>query len=201
MCSLVTKEIVIYYWNRHSRVYAAFIDALKAFDRISYDCLFGILIKRVIPLIIIRTIMDMYDRQESRAMWDNKYGHYFKCINGVHQGGVVSPLMFNVYMDELIKEMQSAGIGCYVGHEYFGCVSYADMKILCPSFKGLQQMIEICERFKEKYNVKYNAKKSMCMVYDQFVDRSVQFNDSINIMLNRSRLTWSNCVKHLGNYI
>ncbi len=54
-------------------------------------------------------------------------------------------------MDEFIKELQSAGIGCYVGHEYFGCVSYADdMKLLCPSIKGLQQMIEICERFGEK---------------------------------------------------
>ncbi len=62
------------------------------------------------------------------------------------------------------------------------------MKLLCPSIKGLQQMIEMCKRFGEKYSVKYNAKKSMCMVYDQFVDRSAQFNDSINIMLNGSRL-------------
>ncbi len=127
-------------------------------------------------------------------MWDNEYGDYFKCFKGVSQGVVVSPLMFTVYMDEMIKELQSAGIGCYVGHEYFGCVSYADdMKLLCPSIKGLQQMIEICERFGETYSVKYNAKKSISMVYDQFVDRSVQFNDSINIMLNGSRLVWSNC--------
>ncbi len=110
--------------------------------------------------------------------------------------------MFTVHMDELIKELQSAGIGCYVGHEYFGCFSYADdMKLLYPSIKGLQQMIEICERFGVKYSLTYNAKKSVCMVYYQFVDRSVQFNDSINIMLNESRLIWSNCVKHLGNYI
>ncbi len=105
-------------------------------------------------------------------------------------------------MDELIKELQSVGIGCYVGHKYSGGVSYTDdTKLLCSSIKGLQQMIEICEIFGGKYSVNYNSKKSMCMVYDQFVDRSVQFNGSINIMLNRSRLIWSNCVKHLGNYI
>ncbi len=46
MCSLITKEVVKYYWNRHSRVHAAFIDASKAFDRIRYVHLFGILIKR-----------------------------------------------------------------------------------------------------------------------------------------------------------
>ncbi len=183
-------------------MYVVFIDASKAFDRIRYDHVFGILIKRGLPPIIKRTIMDMYERQESRVMWDNEYGDYFKCINGVRQGGVVSPLMFAVYMNELIKELQSAGIGCYVCHEYFGCVSYADdMALLCPSIKGLQQLIEICERLGETYSVKYNAKKSMCMVYDEFVDRSVQFNDGINIMLNGSRLIWSNWVKHLGNYI
>ncbi len=83
--------------------------------------------------------MDVYERQESRAMWDNEYGDYFKCINGARHGGVVSPLMFTVYMDELIKELQSAGIGCYVGHEYFGCVSDVDdMKLFCSSIKRLQ---------------------------------------------------------------
>ncbi len=40
--------------------------------------------------------MDMYESQESRAMWVNEYGDYFKCINGVRQGGVVSPLMLTV---------------------------------------------------------------------------------------------------------
>ncbi len=69
--------------------------------------------------------------------------------------------MFTVYMDEL-KELQSAGIGCYVGRQYFGCVKYADdMKLLCPIIKGLQQIIEICDRFGDKCSVKYNAKKSI----------------------------------------
>ncbi len=90
-------------------------------------------------------------------------------------------LMFTIYMDEYLM------FTVYMD-EYFGCVSYADnMKLFCPNIKGLQQMIEICERSGEKYSVKYNAKKSMCMVYDQFVDRSVLFNYSVNIMLNGSR--------------
>ncbi len=84
-------------------MYAAFIDESKAFDGIRYNRLFGILIKRGLPPIIIRIIMDLYERQESRAMWDNEYGDYFNCINGFRQGGVVSPLIFTVYMDELIK--------------------------------------------------------------------------------------------------
>ncbi len=37
---------------------------------------------------------------------------------------------------ELIKELQLAGIRYYVGHEYFGCASYADdVTLLCLSIK------------------------------------------------------------------
>ncbi len=64
--------------------------------------------------------MDMYERQERRASWENMYADYFGCINGVRQGGVISPLMFNIYMDELLNQLQASGIGCHIGHEYCG---------------------------------------------------------------------------------
>ncbi len=41
--------------------------------RIRYDRLFGTLIKRGLSPMIMRIIMDLYERQESRAMWDNEY--------------------------------------------------------------------------------------------------------------------------------
>ncbi len=75
MSSLAMKEVINYYWNRHSKVYVALIDASKAFDRVRYHRLFDLLYKRSIPPIILRTIMDMYERQESRASWENIYGN------------------------------------------------------------------------------------------------------------------------------
>ncbi len=84
MGSFRMKEIINYYWNRHSKVYVAVKETFKAFNRVRYDCLFDILYKRSIPPIILRTIMDMYERQESRTSRENEYGDYFGCINGVH---------------------------------------------------------------------------------------------------------------------
>ncbi len=96
---------------------------------------------------------------------------------------------------------ESYGI-CAAMHASMSAVDVSVTLMIWSYFvQALQQMIEIYERFGEKYSVNYNTKKSMCMVYDQFVDRSVQLNDIINIMLNGSRLIWSNCVKRLGNYI
>ncbi len=51
--------------------------------------------------------------------------------NGVQQGGLVSPLMFTVYIDELICRLQKSGIGCFIGQEYYVC-------LLPMSVKGKQ---------------------------------------------------------------
>ncbi len=67
----------------------------------------------------------MYKRQKSRTSWNNVNGEYFNNINGVWQGWVVSPLMFTVYIDELICCLQKSGIGCFIGQEYYGCLSDA----------------------------------------------------------------------------
>ncbi len=75
-------------------------------------------------------------------------------------------------MDELIKELKSSGIGCHIGHEHLGCLEYVDdLKLMCPGIKGLQKMISICERFGEKYSVKYNEKKYICISFDRAKDR------------------------------
>ena len=67
--------------------------------------------------------------------------------NGVKQGGVLSATLFCIYMDELISRLEHSGIGCYIGNEYYGYISYADDLKLCPSINGLQKMLDICDVF------------------------------------------------------
>ncbi len=81
---------------------------------------------------------------------------YFNSINGVRQGGVVSPLMFTVYIDGLICRLQKSRIGCFIGQEYYGCLSYGDnFVLLCPIVKGLQRMVDLCSEFGLEFCVTY----------------------------------------------
>ncbi len=151
---------------------------------------------------MIRTIMDMYECQESRVVSNNEYGEYFTSTNGVRQGGITSPLMFTVYTDELIKELKTSGIGCHIGHEYLGCLGYADdLKLMCPGIKGLQKIISICEKFGEKYGVKYNEKNQYAYLLIGPKIEIVILMIMSNITLDESRIKWANSVKDLGNYI
>ena len=36
-------------------------------------------------------------------------------LNGVRQGGVASPVMFCVYIDELLSGLRDKGVGCWLG--------------------------------------------------------------------------------------
>ena len=67
----------------------------------------------------------------------------FDITNGVWQGGVLSPLLFTVYIDELLEKLKRNGIGCYIGHHFVGALGYADdIILLWPSVAGLKKIIK-----------------------------------------------------------
>ena len=47
-------------------------------------------------------------------------------MNGVKQGGVLSPVLFAVYTDGLLLRLQESGFGCHMGGHYAGALAYAD---------------------------------------------------------------------------
>ena len=52
--------------------------------------------------------------------------------NGVKQGGVLSPILFNLYIDRLLIRLQKSGVGCHMNNIYMGELSYADGRELGP---------------------------------------------------------------------
>ena len=60
----------------------------------------------------------------------NSYkSQYFRVKNGVKQGGVISPILFNVYIDRLLFCLQRSGLGCHISNTYMGALSYGYMQM------------------------------------------------------------------------
>ena len=58
----------------------------------------------------------------------------FSISNGVKPGGVISPIMFNLYLDNLLNIFKQSGIGCHINDTYMSVLVYADdITLICPS--------------------------------------------------------------------
>ena len=75
----------------------------------------------------------------------NSLSMTFGCSNGIRQGGQLSPLLYNVYTDDLNHYLQVTGVWCYVGGALVNAKSYADgMVLLGPTVTALQTLLEVC---------------------------------------------------------
>ena len=88
----------------------------------------------------------------------------FNVTNGVRQGGILSPTLFNVYMDELSVLLNHQSFGCKINNVCFNHMFYADDSVLLAHSPGaLQKLVAICEEFATSNDILYNAKKSFVM--------------------------------------
>ena len=97
-----------------------FLDASKAFDRINHcrvNCLPNSKSEGVAPLLI-RILQFWYTQQTVQIRWGSSLSAPFQVTNGVRQGGILSPVFFNVYMDDLSKKLKECKTGCMVGESY-----------------------------------------------------------------------------------
>jgi hypothetical protein len=53
-------------------------------------------------------------------------------------GGILSPILFCIYIDELLVKLQAANVGCFVGNICVGALAYADdLTLLAPSTSAM----------------------------------------------------------------
>ena len=196
-CTFVVKETVQYYLNNDSQVFLCLLDATAAFDRVQYVKLFKLLRSRNLCPIVCRFLLQLYTCQTICIRWGNSMSSSVNISNGVKQGGVMSPILFTVYIDVLLERLAKCGDGCYVGRRFHGAFGYADdISILTPSLVGMKRMLAICSEFGREFSVKFNASKSKVV---HFGDTSVTLPAHIHVM--GGDVAFEKSAVYLGNLI
>ena len=110
-CIYTLKEFIDYYKQRGTTIFVTFLDGSKAFDKIDFWLLFQKLITKGFPVFIIKILAYWYCYQEMHDRWGSTSTSSFHVSNGVKQGGILSPMLFKVYMDQLSIRLNRSGIG------------------------------------------------------------------------------------------
>ena len=94
--------------------------------------------------------------------WGDTISTQFTVANGVRQGGVISPILFN----DLSTALNSSGIGGYLGPTFLDHLCYADdLYIITLSSSGMQQLLNICQSYAIKQQLLYNGSKSFTLCF------------------------------------
>ena len=112
--------------------------------------MFRKLIKRDADLFVIRFLVQClwYSNKTFCVRWGGTTTSFFTVVNGVHQGGIMSPILFNIYMDELNCELNRCNIGCSLNGTLINHIMYADDTcIIASSPSALQRLLNICLDF------------------------------------------------------
>ena len=100
--------------------------------------LFAKLIDTQAPVLIVRVLLFWYQMQNVCMKWGNSYSHYFTICNGVRQGGILSPRLFAIYVNQLTDRLLSCNAGCYINDMCINHVMYSDdICLLAPSASAM----------------------------------------------------------------
>ena len=168
------------------KLFCCFVDFQKAFDSIWHDGLLHKLLYKNIGGQFYHLISDMYSKTKCAVKNGNKRSSFFNYNRGVRQGCILSPLLFNLYLDKFPRLLESS---CHTDSITLpngfplNCLFYADDLILISrSAAGLQKQLNILHDYGEKWLLKINPKKTKTLIFQKQNRKSTR--DKFSFFLN-----------------
>jgi len=152
-----------------------FIDFRKAFDCVHRPSLWSILGQYGIPGTFVNIILNLYKGSRSCVKLNGVNGDWFEVVTGVRQGCILSPLLFTIVMDWVMKKALinfQGGLEWVDGNRLCDLDYADDVSLIETSQTGVQLMTEEVEKVSGKVGLRMNAGKCKTLVSNNWEDRA-----------------------------
>ena len=141
-------------------MFSAFIDLKKAYDSVDRDLLWGKLESLGIQGKILQSIKAVYSDVKCKVKIGGEVGNEFSVTTGLRQGCVLSPLLFSLYVNDLMEVLRREEIGVRVDNLIIPGLMFADdLVITAEKTSDLNRALEIVHRWCNQWKLRINAEK------------------------------------------
>ncbi|GFS25466.1 endonuclease-reverse transcriptase [Elysia marginata] len=145
-------------------VYLCLIDYTKAFGRVRHTEILKQLKQLNVDGKDLRIIKNIYWKQIAAVRIKNETSTFQNIKRGVRQGCVLSPDLFNLYSETILRNLES-NPGLKIGGRMINNLRYADDTVLvAENEEDLQNLLDIVVRGSKKMGLELNSKKTEVMV-------------------------------------
>ena len=144
--------------------FASFIDFSKAYecyDRINRELLWHKLSKMGISGRFLASLQALYKNVKCTVRVNCQQTDWFDVICGLKQGCILSPMLFNLFINDLTRVINDVGSGISVGDTPLSILLYADDFVLIADSKlKLQSLLTRLDQWCKQWGLVISATKS-----------------------------------------
>ena len=172
----ILNGIIEKYQALNLPVYTCFADFKSAFDYVNRHALLFKLTSRGYSGNFFRILCDLFSKAKNRVKWNMELSEMFDNVYGVLQGGIISPSLFKLYIDDMCQYL-SGETGVTIGETVVNRLIFADdLVLMSETSTGLQRLIYGLETYCRRWHMRLNILKTKIMILNENTEVSRDVN-------------------------
>ena len=182
--------------DSHEGGVITFIDYSKAFDSVIHAKLIEVMTNMAFPKHLIALVASLYQDQKATIRWNNENCEPFNIKKGVRQGCILSPHLFNIYTEQIMRDADIEDMGINIGGRDITNLRYADdTALLADNTTSMKRILHRVDTSGKGAGLLLNAKKTKVM---NISGTALQHGPS-EIKVNKISLENVSSFKYLGS--